>query len=306
MTPDVDDDAEVAFRERIITEIFYALGRRRTGPARRFLGPLFRPPAGRLARIAAKADAEAARTGISGAARLILPDLGLCPTARGAEAIPAEGPLILVSNHPGGFDSVAILASVPRPDIKVFIDDVPFTRVFAEASRFFLYVPKTPAGRQSSLRDGIDHLSAGGSVLIFAHGNVEPDPELTPGASDVIGDWSRSLEIMARRVPQAWLQTAIASGVLKAKFLRSPLVRVRKGPVQRQKLAEVLQISRQMLRPRSVRLDVHLSFGLPVRAGDLAGADFMPAVIRGARALLDEHMARLGPGPEPPRPSRTI
>ena len=306
MTPDADRRAAVAFRERIITEIFYALGRRRSGPARRLLGPLFRPPAGRLARIAAKADAEAGRTGISGAARLILPDLGLRPTARGAEAIPSEGPLILVSNHPGAFDSVAILASVPRPDIKVFIDDVPFTRLFADASRYFLYVPKTPGGRQSSLRAGIDHLAAGGSVLIFAHGDVEPDPELTPGASEVIGDWSRSLEIMARRVPQAWLQTAIVSGVLMAKFLRSPVVRLRRTPVQRQKLAEVLQISRQMLRPRSVRLDVHLSFGRPVRAGDLAGEHFMPAVVGRARALLEEHMSWLGPRPGPPLPSRPI
>ncbi len=294
MLPDEDRETAAAFRERIITEIFYALGRKRTGPARRLLGPLFRPPAGRLARIAAKADGEAGRTGISGAARLILPDLGMSPTARGAETIPRDGPLILASNHPGGFDSVAILAAVPRPDIKVFIDDVPFTRVFSKAGRYFLYVPKTTGGRQASLRAGIDHLRAGGSLLIFPHGDVEPDPELVSGSAEALGDWSRSLEIMARRVPGAWLQTAIASGVLMPKFLRSPLVRIRKEPVRRQKLAEVLQISRQMLRPRTVRVDAHLSFGRPVRAADLARDDFMAAVIRRARALLDEHLAWLG------------
>jgi hypothetical protein len=294
--PNEDREAAVAFREKIVTEIFYTLGRKRTGPARRLLGPLFRPPAGRLARIAAKADAEAGRTGISGAARLILPDLGMCPTARGADRIPREGPLILASNHPGGFDSVAILASVPRPDIKVFISDVPFTRVFAEASPYFIYVPKTPGGRQSSLRAGIDHLKAGGSLLIFAHGDVEPDPELASGSAEAIGDWSRSLEIMARRVPEAWLQTAIASGVLMPKFQRSPLARIRRTLARRQKLAEVLQIIRQMLFPRTVRVDVHLSFGRPVKAGDLAGGDFMPAVARLARGLLDEHMASLGGG----------
>jgi 1-acyl-sn-glycerol-3-phosphate acyltransferase len=291
--PSEGREAAVAFREKIITEIFYNLGRSRSGPARRLLGPLFRPPAGRLARIAARADAEAGRTGISGAARLILPDLALRPTVRGADGIPREGPLILASSHPGGFDSVAILACVPRPDIKVFISDVPFTRVFENASRYFIYVPKTPGGRQSSLRSGVDHLQAGGSLLIFPHGEVEPDPELAPGSAEAIGDWSRSLEIMARRVPEARLQAAIASGVLMPKFLRSPLARIRRAPARRQKLAEVVQIIRQMLFPRTVRVDVHLSFGRPVRAGDLAGEDFMPAVARLARGLLDEHMASL-------------
>jgi len=295
--PGEDRKAALAFREKIITEIFYAMGRSRSGPARRLLGPLFRPPAGRLARIAARADGEAGRTGISGAARLILPDLALRPAARGAGDIPREGPLILVSNHPGGFDSVAILACVPRPDIKVFISDVPFTRTFENASRHFLYVPKTAAGRQSSLRAGVDHLKAGGSLLIFAHGEVEPDPELAPGAAEAIGDWSRSLEIMARRVPGARLQVAIASGVLMPKFVRSPLARIRRTPARRQKLAEVLQIIRQMLFPRTVRVDVHLSFGHPVRVEDLAGEDFMPAVARLARGLLEEHMASLGAAP---------
>lgn len=289
----LNGDPAAAFREKIITEIFYALGRSRSGPARRLLGPLFRPPAGRLARIAALADGEAGRTGISGAARLILPELSLCPTARGADDIPREGPLILASNHPGGFDSVAILAFVPRPDIKVFISDVPFTRVFTNASRHFIYVPKTPGGRQASLRGGIDHLEAGGALLIFPHGDVEPDPELSPGAAEAIGDWSRSLEIMARRVPEARIQVSIASGVLMPKFLHSPLVRVRRAPARRQKLAEVLQMSQQMLFPRTVRVDVRLSFARPIEGKDLAGEGVMPGVARIARRLLDEHMAPL-------------
>jgi hypothetical protein len=282
-----------AFREEIIDEIFYALGLSRTGPGRRLLGPLFRPVAGRFGRIAARADGEVPLSGLSGGARRILPDLSLSPAARGAESIPRDGPLLLVSNHPGGFDSVAILSSVPRNDMKVFISDVPFTRAFPFARQYFIFTPKTVVGGQAALRAGVEHLQGGGSLLIFPHHDVEPDPELGPGAAEAIGDWSRSVEIMLRRVPQSRLQVAIASGVLMPKFLRNPLLRIRKEAARRQKLAEVMQIVRQMLFPRSVRVDIHVSFGRPLEAMALTQDELMADIIRIARGLLDDHMASL-------------
>lgn len=282
------------YREKIVGEICYALGLRRDGLARRLLAPVFRWPAGRFGRIAARADLEAERSGISGAARRILPDLSLAPSARGTEKIPVDGPLLLVSNHPGAYDSVAILSCVPRRDIKVFISDVGFTRAFSAASGYFIYVPKVADGRTAALRESIGHLKAGGALLIFAHGDVEPDPELGPGANEALGDWSRSVSIMLRRVPETRLQVAIASGVLMPKFLRHPLVRIRKTAPRRQKLAEVLQMSQQMLFPRSVRTDVHISFAEPVRGSALPDGDPMDAVIAIARGLLADHLAAFG------------
>jgi hypothetical protein len=88
-------------------------------------------------------------------------------------------------------------------------------------------------------------------IINFAHGDVEPDPELSPGASEAIGDWSRSIDIMLRKVPETWLLATIASGVLMPKFMRNPVVKIRKTEARRQKLAEVLQMSRQMVRPRA-------------------------------------------------------
>jgi hypothetical protein len=249
--------------------------------------------ASRFGLIAAHADGEVPSSGLSGAARRILPDLSLSPAPRGAENIPRDGPLLLASNHPGGFDSVAILSSIPRKDVKVFISDVPFTRAFPFARQYFIYTPKSVGGGQAALRSGVEHLQAGGSLLIFPHHEVEPDPELGPGAAEAIGDWSRSIEIMLRRVPQARLQVAIASGVLMPKFLRNPLLRIRREPARRQKLAEVMQIVRQMLFPRSVRVNIHVSFGQPVEETARAQDGLMADVIRMARGLLDDHMASL-------------
>jgi 1-acyl-sn-glycerol-3-phosphate acyltransferase len=148
---------------------------------RRLLGPLFRYPANRFGRIAARAVNEVRISGLSGGAHRILPDLSLNPSVRGAEDIPVDGPLLVVSNHPGGFDSVAILSCISRKDLKVVLSDLPFTRVFSAARQHFIYVPPDVMGGMTTLRASIDHLKNGGALLTFAYGDLEPDPELSGG-----------------------------------------------------------------------------------------------------------------------------
>ena len=296
MNPTPEPEQAAVYREKIIDEICYALGVPRNGVMRRLLGPLFRHAANGFGRIAARVDNEVRFSGLSGGARRILPDFSLNPAVRGAENIPMDGPLLVASNHPGALDSLGILSCIPRKDLKVVLSDVPFTRAFSIARRYFIYVPQSVSGRITALRASIDHLKGGGALLIFAHGDVEPDPELSPGAGEAIQDWSRSIEIMLREVPDAWLQVAITSGVLMSKFVHSPIVKIRKTAPRRQKLAEVLQISQQMVFPQSVRTRVHISFAKPVKGMDLAGDDLMPAVIRIARRLLEDHLASLKTG----------
>jgi hypothetical protein len=282
------------YTEKIIDEIAYAIGVGRSGAMRRLLGPLFRRSAARFGRIAARADAEAEASGISGGARRVLPDFSLDVRARGLESIPKSGPLLIVSNHPGGLDSLAVLSCIPRPDVKVLLSDVAFTRALPAARRYFIFVPPRARGRADALRASVDHLQGGGSLLLFAHGDVEPDPELSPGAREAFQRWSRSVEIMLRRVPEAQLQVAIVSGVLAPKFVRNPLVKIRKSPARRQKLAEVLQLSQQMVFPRSVRTHVHISFAQAARGMGSGEETVMRALVRTAGALLDDHLASWG------------
>ncbi len=297
MTGRPEGESASIFREKIIGEIFYALGLSRTGIPRHIFGPLFRRPAGRLGRIAALADEAAATSGISGAARRILPDFFLRVSARGTESIPSNGPLLVAANHPGGLDSVAILASIPRTDVNVVISDVPFTRAFESAGRHFVFAPPGQSGRAAALRTAIERLRSGEAVLIFPHGDVEPDPEMSPGSCESLGDWSRSLEIMLRRAPRTRLVVAIASGALSPRFALSPLVRLRRSATRRQKLAEALQFMRQVTRPGSVPLDIRLTFGEPVEGADLTAKGTMPAVEAIANRLLANHMEARRAGP---------
>ena len=289
-------ESAAVFREKIIDEIFYTLGLSRNGALRRVLGAFFRNPAGRLGRIAARADEGAAAAGLGEAARRILPDFSLRVSARGTDSIPTAGPLLIVANHPGGLDSVAVLAGVPRNDLNVVISDVPFTRAFEAAGRYFIFAPRGPAGRAAALRTAIQRLKAGEALLIFPHGDVEPDPELGRGGLQSIGDWSRSLEIILRSAPGTRLQAVIASGALSPRFTRSPLLRIRKSEPRRQKLAEVLQFIRQATRPGSVPLNIHLTFAEPVEGANLVANGAMPAVAAIARRLLAAHMEALESG----------
>jgi hypothetical protein len=196
----------------------------------------------------------------------------------------------MVSNHPGGFDSVAILSCIPRRDIKVVLSDAPLTRAFVAARPYFIFAAAHAAGGAKALRDCIDHLRDGGAVLIFANGDVEPDPAISGAADQAFSGWSRSVEIMLRKVPDARLQAAVISGVLLPRYLRNPLVRIRKTAARRQKLAEILQILRQLTSPRAVRLNPRLSFAAPIKARDLDEKKLMPTVIEIARRLLEDHL----------------
>lgn len=293
MNPSSGQKQVAIYRDKIITEICYALGVSRNGVMRRLIGPLFRLPANRLGRIAIRADNEVNISGLNGGARRILPDLSLHPSVRGAGDVPADGPLLVVSNHPGGFDSIAILSCIPRKDLKVILSDVPFTRAFSAARQYFIYVPSDVLGSMTTLRASIHHLKRGGALLTFAYGDVEPDPELSGGSAESFQDWSRSVEIMLREVPDAWLQVTIVSGVQTSIFTHSPILKIRKTAPRRQKLAEVLQILQQMIFPSGIRTNVHVSFAKPIKASELSKGELMLSVITIARRLLDDHMASL-------------
>ena len=277
-------------RDKIMDEISFAMGLGRSGLQRMLIRPLVWLPASRFARVAARFDQHVPEEGIPGGARQLLGDLRIRVLARGADRIPTRGPLLIVSNHPGAYDSVAIASQVPRADLKILASDVPFLRAVPHTNQKFIYVPSQSNGKMAALRQAIQHLQSGGALMIFAHGDVEPDPGFMQGAWEAIGDWSASVEVMLRKVPEAWLQVVIASDVLFAAYVRSPLTRLRSSAARQQKLAEVFQVIQQLVLPGSLRNEVRLSFARPVRGSELGGQGAMGQVVEIGRQLLAEHL----------------
>ena len=278
----------------ITDEIFAAFGFEPHSWSRRYLWPVFWPPAQLFARLVAEVEQNAAQFGLAEAARRLLPRFVKDVEVRGVENIPAQGPLLVASNHPGAYDSVAILANLPRPDMKVVVSDVSLLRSLPALDRRFIYTVSGVHRRMQAMRQLIRHLQDGGSALIFATGFVDPDPAVLPGAGEKLADWSPSLELALRRVPSARVLPTIVSGVLSETSLRSPLLRFQREAWRQRKLAEFLQVIQQLLFRRDYGLTPHISFGQPLTAAELSeghpSGEIMPEIIAQARQLLQQHL----------------
>ncbi len=113
------------------------------------------------------------------------------------ENIPTSGPVVVASNHPGAYDSFAIISRIPRPDVKIIISDIPFFKYMPNARERVLYATSEPSSRMNALRASLRHLEQGGCLVIFATGLIDPDPEVwgEAEASQHLEHWSPSLEM---------------------------------------------------------------------------------------------------------------
>jgi hypothetical protein len=276
--------------ESILDEVLYAFSGKRGGWLMLLTKFLARVPAKYFGRISANFYDQVNRFGISQAGRAALEKLNHTVTARGIENIPAKGPLLLVSNHPGGLDSLGIVSCIPRNDLRAIVTDVKFLRRLDYANRYLYYADFKTTGGMLALRDAIDHLKIGGALLLFAHGEVEPEPESFPAAREEIARWSPSIEIMLRKVPEARLQILTVSGAVQARYLKNPITLLRRQAARRQKLAEFLQVIESMILPKKAPARLHLTAGEPLRNTQLGEGRWMPEIIRRAQVQMDDHL----------------
>jgi 1-acyl-sn-glycerol-3-phosphate acyltransferase len=192
--------------------------------------------------------------------------------------LPAHGPLLIVGNHPGMVDAMAICAQVHRDDLRILAAERPLLRLLPNVLAHLIFVPDDPQRRSSALRAAASHLRAGGSLLIFPGGHIEPDPALHPDAANCLQNWSDSLDLLARLVPDLTIVPAATSGVISANALRHPLSRLYRSAEQREWVAATLQV----MLPRYRDTHVTLRFGEPIRATTRP----TPLVIEQMRALM--------------------
>jgi len=284
----------------IIDEIVIALKQPPHGVARRFLGPLLKFPARRFAVLMAEVDRRVALNGIVDAARWLLTQIVAGIDARGTKNIPASGPVIIASNHPGAYDSVALIASIGRDDLRIIASGVPFTRSLIATSPHLIYMNSDDPGapdRMVAIRSGIRHLQEGGALLLYPSGIVDPDPDISSGLEESIGAWSGSLDIFLRRAPQTCVVPAIVSSVLSQHYFNNPLVKIPKTVWEKRKLAEMIQVSWQMIRNKPIDLTPRLTFGEGASGASLRDAKgrCLPAIIAQAQHTLTRHRLTLPP-----------
>ncbi|MFN2183752.1 MAG: 1-acyl-sn-glycerol-3-phosphate acyltransferase [Anaerolineae bacterium] len=286
-------------REAISEEILVAAGVPRTGLLQALLRPLFWFPAHRAATVAAEFDRRVALNGLPEAMGWLLSMWVDDTRAYGLEHVPKSGPLVIASNHPGSYDLLAIGSCLGRDDLKIAASDVPILRHLRATAPhlIYTYLGDDSSKRITAARESIRHLRTGGSLLVFAAGEVEPDPALLPGAAESLQKWSSSPAWLLRQVPDAVLVVTIASHVLAPSSLRSPLTRLRKERKRKQFLAETTQIGQQVLFGRRFGLVPEVRFGRPLTAADLGGGRDLEAartvIVAQAERLLPSSQAEL-------------
>lgn len=254
------------------------LSRLRATPVRR----LFRPAARRFARTAHEFDTRVGVQGLAQGSAWLMSRMAGGLVTSGLEHVPSQGPVVILANHPGMTDTVALFTSLAsRPDLRVIALDRPFLRALPNVARQLIFLPaEEEGGRMAVLRAAARHLQDGGALLTFPAGEIEPDPA-TFGPQRALASlhgWSSSYTLFARLAPQTLFVPALVSHVVSPASQRHPLTLLRRTAVDKQKLAAALQV----VLPRYRKLAARVTFGPSANAAQ--GLD--AAILAQMRALI--------------------
>ena len=285
----IADDPGLDTLVRINTEDFLAalgLGHVRRG--RRFLELLCRRLARRFAREMLAYDAVVGERGLAAGGLWASSYYLERWSVEGQGRVPQNGPLLVVSNHPGLYDAALLFASIPRDDLLVIAAERPFLRALPNTSRHLLYAGGEH-GRLVVVRAAAAHLRRQGAILTFPGGEIEPDPAFRPGEADRVASWTDSALIFARLAPDLAIVPAVVSGIHSAAAQRHPLTKLRRAQEDREWLGAMLQVVAKGL----ARVEPRVAFGEPVRVsaegppgGRQAAAEAWREVVRRERALI--------------------
>ena len=200
----------------------------------------------------------------------------------GRERIPA-GPFLALSNHPGMADTLSLFIALNRADLKIIALNRPFLEALPNMSKQLAYVTGDAESRFKLIREISAHLRGGGAALTFPAGNIEPDPDLQPGALESLRSWTDSAGVFVRMAPQTAVLPVLVRGVIRKKTARNPLTFLRRARADREKFAAALQLLAHVMFKRK---DVHVrvQIGNPIHTRDLGTTE--TKVIH--RAVLEE------------------
>jgi hypothetical protein len=288
-------DAEMtALSRSLVVELAGSIGLRNSRLAQAIIWPIFRPVTDRLAHIGLTFDRNVLQNGLSKAMGFALEDFASSVTARGTKDFPPKGPLLVLSNHPGTYDSLVVASQLRRDDLNLISGDIPFLRRLPHANLNFYCISDEDNGRMLAARKAIRHLKEGGAMLLYGFGHIDPDPAVYEDAASHIDQWSPSIELFLKAAPETRILPAIISHVVSSKWRNSILYRLRSNPVDRRRLVEFGQVIYQLLFPRRLMTSPFISFGQPAGVDELRSDSstnhVLPAVIRRAKALLAEHV----------------
>ncbi len=170
------------------SEMVAALGARGAPElVRRGLAVPFYMASRTLGKTLAELDETVATRGLPVAARQALDRFGIALQTSGIRLDP--GPCLVLANHPGAYDALALISALGREDLLILAADRSFLRALPQLSSHLLFVGERPSQRAGALRGALRHLRAGGAVLHFPAGQIEPDADFEPDRAQLLKPW---------------------------------------------------------------------------------------------------------------------
>jgi hypothetical protein len=288
-------DAEIsALSESLVDEMVTALGLPKTVFWHKLFWHMSRGITDRLAALGVTFDRLVDGDGLPAGSAWALTDFCNPIQARGAENVPLDGPLLVVSNHPGAYDGLVIFSKLVRKDIRWISSEIPFLDKLPHVREHILFASRMDAlNRMAVMRGALRHLRAGGALVYFGAGHRDPDPAVYPDAGKMMDNWLEGIDFFFKHVPGLRLLPVIVSGVVSEKWAHHPVALLRRKQIDKQRLSEFGQIITQLLFPRKLILAPVVSFGQSAAEPDLrretTGDKLLPAIIIREKALLVEH-----------------
>lgn len=202
---------------------------------------IFQQPAQTFAKIMLEFDSVIGECGLVEAARLTEKRFVRDVRVFGLDHVP-DSSFLALSNHPGMTDTLALFTALNRPDLKIIALDRPFLMALPNLSGQLFFVHDDPASRMKLVRQVSGHLRGGGSALTFPAGEIEPDPNVYPGAVESLQKWTDSVGVFVRMAPETVILPVLVRNVIWGKTAKHPLLKIKKTREEREKLAAALQL----------------------------------------------------------------
>jgi 1-acyl-sn-glycerol-3-phosphate acyltransferase len=233
----------------------------------RILRRVFHGPAQNFAKLMLEFDTAIGEHGLVEASRLLEKHFAKDVRVFGLDRVP-DSAFLALSNHPGMTDTLALFCALKRPGLKIIALDRPFLITLPNLSKQLFYVREDSASRMSLVRQVSGHLRNGGTALTFPAGEIEPDPNVYPGALESLQTWTDSVGVFIRMAPETVILPVLVRNVIWGKLANHPLLKLKRSRFEREKLVAALQLlSMVMWNAKPVTVTVQI--GNPINPKEL-------------------------------------
>lgn len=123
---------------------------------------------------------------------------------------PTQGACLVLANHPGAYDALALMNALGREDLLILAADRVFLRALPRLSEHLVFVGESPVERAAALKRAVSSFKRGAAVLHFPAGRIEPDAEFERDRAQWLAPWQPGVETLLRAAARHGAEVRVA------------------------------------------------------------------------------------------------